>query len=295
MGQKEREWDELRRQRTHIGKSKLLSIDEKKEQAVAVKAAIAEKKKELDTAATDLRNRALYFPNALHPDVVIGEEGKVAACNHDPEDIAKAASKADHLDIRKRMRLLDFETPAEVTGSNFVTLANELALLEHALVQFAFVRLYREGFTLLNPSDLVKRNVLEACGFNPRGESTQIYSIENSDLCLVGTGEIPLAGTLINCRLDGKALEERGPVRYGAFTHCFRTEAGSMGKKNKGLYRLHQFSKVEMFVACSEDQSEDQLEALRDIQESVCEDLGLHWRTVWICRRTTRYPSFPQI
>ena len=191
---KKEEWDELRRQRTHIGKSKLLSIDEKKEQAVAVKAAIAEKKKELDTAATDLRNRALYFPNALHPDVVIGEEGKVAACNHDPEDIAKAASKADHLDIGKRMRLLDFETPAEVTGSNFVTLANELALLEHALVQFAFVRLYREGFTLLNPSDLVKRNVLEACGFNPKGESTQIYSIENSDLCLVGTGEIPLAG-----------------------------------------------------------------------------------------------------
>ena len=276
-----RDMDALRSEKGRLSKDKTVPVEEKRARGGELKASLAAQKDVLDAAAEELRAKALFFPNTLHPECAVGNESmaRVVGSNHDHTNIA--SSSADHLDIGARLRLFDFETTAMVTGSKFVTLTNELALLELAVAQMALTRLYREGFVLLNPPDLVKKDVLEACGFSPRGEATQVYSLDGpGDLCLVGTGEIPLAGALINARIGGEELNERGAVRMAGFTHCFRTEAGSMGRENKGLYRVHQFSKVEMFVACRPSESANELEKLRAFQESMCEDLGLAWRTL---------------
>ena len=139
-----------------------------------------------------------------------------------------------------------------------------------ALINWASLRLREKGFDFFLPPDLAHISVVHGCGFQPRGEGSQVYLVQDSDLCLVGTGEIPLAGMHANTLLDPKVssltwlckrLMTRSlqalPLRYGAFTHCFRKEVGSRGKKTRGIYRLHQFSKVEMFIFCQEEDSEE--------------------------------------
>lgn len=125
------------------------------------------------------------------------------------------------------------------------------------------------GFTPIMTPDLVRDSVLEKCGFQPRMANTQTYSVENSELCLTGTAEVPLGGIYM-----GKVVpEQQLPIKMAAFGHCFRTEAGAAGAAGKGLYRVHQFSKVEMFVICTPEQAEDLLQELIDIE--VCLDLPM--------------------
>jgi seryl-tRNA synthetase len=124
--------------------------------------------------------------------------------------------------------------------------------------------------------DLVRSSVLEKCGFQPRMANTQTYSIENTDLCLTGTAEIPLGGLF----MDGVVDEKELPIRVCAFGHCFRTEAGAAGAASKGLYRVHQFSKVEMFVLATPEQSDAMHEELISLEEEMFAELGLHFKTL---------------
>ncbi|MFO0959526.1 MAG: serine--tRNA ligase [Isosphaeraceae bacterium] len=173
---------------------------------------------------------------------------------------------------------MDFEAGGKVTGSGFYFLKNDAVLLDLALQRYALDILMARGFTPIVTPDLARGAILEGIGFNPRGNETQVYSIDNSDLCLVGTAEITLGGMLADEVID----EEQLPIRYAGLSHCFRTEAGAAGKASKGLYRVHQFTKVEMFAF-----TEGTLEAsgamhkeLLEIEEQIFQGLGLPYRVL---------------
>lgn len=145
-----------------------------------------------------------------------------------------------------------------------------------ALLNWTFQSVSRRGFTPIMTPDLIRASVLEKCGFQPRAQNTQVYSIKDSDLALAGTAEVPLGGLYMDQIIEEQDL----PIKLVAFGHCFRTEAGSPGAASKGLYRVHQFSKVEMFVICKPDQSEELLMELCSIEEELFKDLGLHFKVL---------------
>jgi len=169
--------------------------------------------------------------------------------------------------------LIDLESAAKVSGQKFYYLKNAAALLEVALINWSLNHVVSKGFTPLSTPDLARTEVVQACGFQPRGEASQIYRVAESDLCLVGTAEIPLAGYYMNQILDEQSL----PIRMVAFGHCFRREVGSAGQASKGLYRVHQFSKVEMFVLCRPDESDSIHEELLNIQMVGGSDFVCCW------------------
>ena len=193
----------------------------------------------------------------------------------------------DHVEISKNLDLIDFERAAKVTGAKFYYLKNELALMEVALIQYAFEIVLKYGYTPLVTPDLAKREVLEGLGFNPRGESTQIYNIENTDLSLIGTAEITLGGYHKDEVLDEKDL----PKKYIALSHCFRTEAGSYSKFSKGIFRVHQFTKIEMFQYAAHIQSEAAHKEMLDIEREVFEGLEIPFRVVDHCTADLGAPS----
>lgn len=143
-------------------------------------------------------------------------------------------------------------------------------------VNYAMQKICSKGFDPIITPDLVRSTVLEKCGFQPRGEGTQVYSVENSELCLTGTAEIPLGGMF----MDQILPEESLPIKVAAYGRCFRTEAGAAGAAGKGLYRVHQFSKVEMFVVCTPEQSEQLHKELIDIEVEMFQELGLHFQVL---------------
>ena len=146
-----------------------------------------------------------------------------------------------HIEIAETFDLIDFQNASKLTGNKFVFLKNEAAMLELALCNWALNLVSKKGFTAVTTPDLARQQVVEACGFRPRDNSAQVYHLEGSNECLIGTAEIPLAGMYANEMVDRKEL----PHSMVAFSHCFRAEAGR-GQHSHGLYRLHQFSKVEM-------------------------------------------------
>jgi seryl-tRNA synthetase len=161
-------------------------------------------------------------------------------------------------------------------------------LLELALARFALETLRQEGFALHETPDLAKMKVLEGCGFNPRGEESQIYRVEGQDLGLIATAEITLGGML----MDEILPAERLPMKSGGISHCFRVEAGAYGRASRGLYRVHQFTKVEMFAFTRpEDSDAMHLELLR-IEESLYQKLGLPYRVLDICTGDLGGPAY---
>jgi len=152
----------------------------------------------------------------------------------------------------------------------------------------AIKKLIEKGFTPYLTPDLAKNTILEGIGFNPRGDETNIYSIENTDLCLVGTAEITLGGLYYNKLLK----EEDLPIKMVGFSHCFRTEAGAAGQATKGLYRVHQFSKIEMFVICKPEDSDDMLEFLRNIEEEIYQEIGIPYRVLDVASGDLGNPAY---
>jgi seryl-tRNA synthetase len=184
--------------------------------------------------------------------------------------------------------IIDFERAAKVTGSKFYYLKNEGVLLELALINFVFDKLIKKGFTPFTTPDLAKDKVLEGIGFNPRGEETQVYSVEKTDLSLVGTAEITMGGY----HMDETIPEEKLPLKYVALSHCFRTEAGAYGRHSAGLYRVHQFSKVEMFAYTAPEDSEKMHQELKNIEAEIFQELGVPFRVVDICTGDLGGPAY---
>lgn len=189
-------------------------------------------------------------------------------------DLEKKAM--DHLDVCTQLDLCDFESASEISGSKWYYLKNKAVLLELALVRFVSTFLIENGWTIHTTPELVRRSVVEACGFQPRGNHTQIYSIQDSDLCLIGTSEIPLAALQKDKLISNSKL----PIRVAGISHCYRTEAGAAGLKDKGLYRVHQFQKVEMFAFTRQEDSNEEFLRIIELQKKLYSLLEIPFRAV---------------
>jgi seryl-tRNA synthetase len=229
------------------------------------------------------------MPNLTHPDAPVGGEDASKELCHGKVDVRPFAFPVqDHVALAEQHDLIDFEGGARVAGHGFYFLKNEAALLELALQQFAMDFLVREGFTPMVTPDLARGDVLKGIGFIPRGPETQIYSVENHDLNLVATAEITLGGLYAGQVVDAEKL----PIKLCGISHCFRTEAGAAGRASRGLYRVHQFTKVEMFAFTLPEQSEDTHNYFRDLECEIFDGLGIPYRVLDIATGDLGGPAY---
>jgi seryl-tRNA synthetase len=185
----------------------------------------------------------------------------------------------DHLELGTELGILDFESGSKVSGSQFYYLYGDGALLELALIQYAFEVLSQEGFLPVITPDLAKSRYYLGTGYAPRGDEAQTYTIEDEDLGLIATAEVTLAGK----HADEVILEKDLPIKYIGYSHCFRKEAGAYGKYSKGMYRVHQFTKAEMFIFCTPEESDVMHEHLLAMEEKIYQNLGIPYRVIKQC------------
>ena len=279
------ELNELKHQQNQLAKSVGGERDlERRKSLIAesrrMKEAIPERETELQMVERRLREEMLKIPNMTHPNSPIGKDdtenvelkrvGEIPTFDFEPRD---------HVELGEALGIIDFEAGTKVAGSKFYFLRADAVLLELGLVRYALDMLIERGYEPTITPDLARDEALVGTGFIPRGPETQIYSIEDSDLSLVATAEITLAGSLAGDILN----EERLPVRLAGLSHCFRTEAGSHGRASRGLYRVHQFTKVEMFGFTTPEQSDAMHEEMLGIEEEIFQGLGIPYRVVDIC------------
>lgn len=230
-----------------------------------------------DELDAEIKTLQAMIPNMTHADVPTGGEdgykelsfGKTPKPEFDFKPL-------DHLELGEKHDLLDFEAGARVSGAGFYYLRNAAVRIDLALQQYAISFLSDRGFTPITTPDLALTNILEGIGFTPRGPETQIYSIENTELNLVGTAEITLGGMMSGQTMDSEQL----PMRLCGLSHCFRTEAGAAGRASKGLYRVHQFTKVEMFAFTAPEQSDAIHEELRGLECEIFDSLEVPYRVI---------------
>lgn len=250
------------------------------EESKTVKSRIPQMEAELIATEARLREEQLNIPNMTHPDSPIGKDdsenveirrsGEIPEFGFEPKD---------HVQIGESLGIIDFEAGAKTTGSKFYFLRGDAVLLELGLIRYAMDILMEKGYEPTITPDLARDEALVGTGFIPRGPEAQIYSVENTDLSMIATAEITLAGQHADSILD----EEDLPLRYAGLSHCFRTEAGSHGRASRGLYRVHQFTKVEMFAFTTPEQSAEVHEEMVGIEERIFQGLGLPYRVVDIC------------
>jgi seryl-tRNA synthetase len=280
---------ELDKQRRDLlQKSETLRAEQKKlgkddiEKAKKLKTEIKELESELDHIQKDLNHLTAEVPNMLLDSTPVGaseEENKTERKEGSIPEFKDFKPK-DHITLGTELGILDLEKAAEMSGARFYYLKNEGALLEFALTQFVMQKLVSKGFHPVIPPVLVKEQAMFATGFFP-AERNEIYNVnpEDDNLYLVGTSEVPL--TMLHAK---DVLHEKDlPLRYCAFSTCFRREAGSYGKDTKGIIRVHQFDKIEMFSFCHPEKSEEEHEFLVGIEEEILQDLGLPYQLVNIC------------
>ncbi len=262
-----------------IGKAKdAAEREERKAEGRRLRDETNQLREKLDALVAEIDDIHRAIPNMSHPDAPIGEDdtknldiahGKTPAPVFDFQPL-------DHVELMEKLGMVDFEAGARVAGHGFYFLKGDAVLLELALQRYAVGMLLDEGFLPMTTPDLARNDVLEGTGYIPRGPETQIYSIENSDLSLVATAEIPLGGLLAGETIDAEQL----PIKLCGISHCFRTEAGAHGRATRGLYRVHQFTKIEMFAFTLPDQSDAMLEQLRALECRLFDGLQIPYRVV---------------
>ncbi|MDH3718944.1 MAG: serine--tRNA ligase [Planctomycetota bacterium] len=232
---------------------------------------------EIDRLEAEIDQLQRNIPNLSHPDAPVGDEKASAELARGPTALPDFDFPArDHVELGELLDLIDFESGSKVAGHGFYYLKNDAVLLELALQQFALGKLIGEGFTPIITPDLARTEILQGIGFIPRGPETQIYSIENSDLNLIATAEITLGGMYADTVFDSQQL----PLRLCGVSHCYRTEAGAAGRASRGLYRVHQFTKIEMFAFTLPDQSEAMLEDFRRLECELFDQLEIPYRVI---------------
>ena len=239
-----------------------------------LKEELAEKEQLLDKAQKELDALIKSVPNIIFDDVPLGgEEDSVEIKTwgeHHEEGV-------DHLDFAVSRDWVDFERGAKVAGSKFYYLKGELALLENALLQYGLSKVLEHGFTYMTVPDMVSSRILEGCGFNPRSsEQSDEYYVEGEDLAMIATAEMPLTGYHMDEIID----EEKLPLLYAGYSPCFRKEAGTYGKYTRGLFRVHQFNKLEMYVFCLAENSKEMHEKLLKIEEEIWQGLEIPYHIV---------------
>ncbi len=288
------ETEELRKKRNENAKKMKgkLSPDERQtliEEGKALKSAIAEAEARLEEVENDLFTEAGKIPNMAHPDAPVGKEEKDnLEIKRFLEPTVFNFQPKDHVQLGQELDLIDFETATRVTGPKFYYLKNEAVYLELALIRYALDTLRNKGFTPITTPDIAKEEILEGIGFNPRGEESNIYTLEGTDTCLIGTAEITLGGYHAGQILSKEEL----PLKMAGLSHCFRREAGAAGQYSKGLYRVHQFTKIEMFVYCLPEDSETVHNELLALEEELFSSLGIPYRVVDTCTGDLGAPAY---
>ncbi len=254
-----------------------------------IKEKITETETELAEAEKNLHEAVSKIPNMAHPDAPVGKEdsenlevkrsGTIPSFGFEPKD---------HVQLGQDLDLIDFEAGTKVSGVKFYYLKNEAVFLEQALTMYGLSILSKHGFIPFITPDIAKEEILYGIGFNPRGEESNVYTIEDEGTCLVATAEITLGGY----HADEIIKKENLPLKYCGISHCFRREAGAAGQFSKGLYRVHQFSKLEMFVYCTPEESDKIHEELRLIEEEIFNGLGIPFRVVDTCTGDLGAPAY---
>lgn len=268
--------DELRQQRNEVaakmkgGRPEQALIDEGKQ----IKTELAEHEESLKNTEIEFTNLLKKVPNITQDDVPLGGEEDSIEVKRWGEQ-KKGAT--DHLDFALKRDWVDFERGARVAGAKFYYLKGDLALLENAITQFALNFLIERGFTYMTVPHLVNSRTAAGAGFAPKGESSDDqYFVESEDLTLIGTAEMPLTGYHSGDILDEADL----PLLYVGYSPCYRKEAGTYGKHARGLFRVHQFNKLEMYVFCTPEQSREMHEKILVLEEELWQAIGISYHVV---------------
>jgi seryl-tRNA synthetase len=290
----QQEVDNLRQTRNeNAQKMKAKLSPEQKEKLILegkdLKDKIALKEAEYNKVEERLMAEGLKIPNLTHPDVPIGSDERSNREIKRWGTVPKFNFKCrDHLELGKALDLLDFERAQEVTGQKFYYLKNQAVVLELALMRYALDILESEGFVPLITPDLAREEIVQGLGFNPRGEETNIYSLQEGGTCLIGTAEITLGGFYAGDILKAEEL----PIKLAGLSHCFRREAGAAGQYSKGLYRVHQFTKLEMFVLCLPSASERLHNYMLELEEKIYRGLEIPYRIVDVASGDLGNPAY---
>jgi seryl-tRNA synthetase len=252
--------------------------ENRKEEGRRLREAKDNVQKILDATVEEMDAIRAHIPNMTHPAAPVGggddanvevRQGKTPIRKFDFKPL-------DHVQLGENLKLFDLEGGAKVAGHGFYFLKNDAVLLELALQRFAVETLIGEGFTPMITPDLARNEILQGIGFIPRGPEAQIYTVENTDLSLVATAEITLGGLYADEILEPEQL----PIKICGISHCFRTEAGAHGRATRGLYRVHQFTKIEMFAYTVPEESDAMLEYLRDLECRIFDAMEIPYRVI---------------
>jgi seryl-tRNA synthetase len=241
----------------------------------AIKDELSDLEENLRGRETELNDLLRQVPNIIFDDVPEGGEDDSVEIRTwgDKRDDAKI----DHLDYMEQRDWVDFARGAKVAGNKFYFLKNAAVLLEQAVINYAQNKLIEQGFTLMTTPDLVNVEIAAGAGFAPKSDKeSNEYFVEGTDLTLIGTAEAPLTGYHADEIFEADQL----PLLYAGFSACFRREAGAAGKHARGLFRVHQFNKLEMYAFCLPEQSRDLHEKLLSIEEAIWQDLGIPYHVV---------------
>ncbi len=279
--------DELRAQRNQIAASMKQSGGRPSEEVITEGKRIKEALSALESEYRELDelfiSKMKSVPNILQPDVPIGEEGEDEVVKEWGAEIAEQRfgdakiGAEDHLDFAVRKDWVDFERGAKVAGTKFYFLKGDLALLENAIYQFALNKLLAKNFKFMTVPHMVNGNVATGTGFAPRASNqSDEYFIENEDLSLIATAEMSLTGYHADEILDAKDL----PLFYAGYSPCYRKEAGTYGKHTRGLFRVHQFNKLEMYAYTLPEESAAVHERILSVEEEIWQELNIPYRVI---------------
>lgn len=256
------------------------AADRNIEKGKQVKEEIQKIDPELEKVKTEFEQTLIQVPNLPSEYTPVGRdesENKIVRKVGDP--VKFDFEPKDHLTLGQNLGIIDFESGSKVSGSQFYFLLNQGVLLEIALIQYAMNLLSQEGFIPVITPDLAKSRFYLGTGYLPKGDEAQTYTINDEDLGLIATAEVALAGK----HADEVFSEKELPIKYIGYSHCFRKEAGAYGKYSKGLYRVHQFTKAEMFIYCIAKESNKMHEYLLSLEEKIYQNLGLPYQVLEMC------------
>lgn len=237
---------------------------------------------ELVSVEQDFARLAMLLPNVLHESVPTGKDDKDNVVVKTAGQIGQIIQPKDHVDIGSALGLFDIERAAKISGARFYFLKNEMVRMNYALVQFALEYLSEKGYSPIQPPFMIRRSPMEGAVILGDFEEV-IYKIESEDLYMIGTSEHAIASMHMDEILDGKKL----PIRYAGFSPCFRKEAGAHGKDMKGIFRVHQFEKVEQFVYCRPEDSWAEHERMLSITQEFLDRLEIPYRVMLLCSGDT--------
>ena len=276
------EAEQKRSQQKELGKKIASAEKNKKEKLLRNASMLSDEVKSLfeqvEKKDEEFLNQWIKIPNLISKTSPDGKSDQDNLEIKKVGNIKNIKEPKDHLEIASKLNLIDVEKASEVSGSRFAYLFGDLVKIEFNLVSWALDRLSDKGFTPTVPPVLVREKALYGTGFFP-DDAEQVYEIPNDDLFLVGTSEVPLAAL----HLDEIINIEELPLRYAGFSTCFRREAGTYGKDTTGIFRVHQFDKVEMFSFCDPSKSKEEHEFILSVEEELLQALEIPYRVVDVC------------